>query len=138
MKKNEILDFVKTNNLAVIATADTNGKPEAAVVEFGELKDLTIIIDLLDTSRKYKNLKDNKNVAVVIGWDNEITVQMDTLASELSGDELKIAKNAYFAKNPRAKKWEDKPGIVYFALKPVWAHYSNVGKSPWVIEEFTW
>ena len=137
MTKQDILDFIKSHRLAVVSTASKDGKPEAAIVEFGELDDLTIIIDTLTTSRKYKNLQTNKNVAIVIGWDNDITVQIDATANELSGDDLSVAKEAYFAKNSRAKKWETRPDIAYFAFKPKWIRYSNVGTEPWEIEELT-
>ena len=135
MTKQDILGFIKTHQLAVVSSVSGNGEPQAAVVEFGELEDLTIIIDTLTTSRKYKNLQLNKNVAIVIGWDNNITVQIDAVAVELAGGELAVAKQAYFAKNSRAKKWEPRPDIAYFALKPKRLRYSDVGKEPWRIEE---
>ncbi len=136
MKLSEVLEFIKQHNLAVISTASKDGKPQAAVVEFCELSDLTIIIDTFTTSRKYKNLKVNPRAAVVIGWDKNITVQIETLAKELEGKELELAKQAYFAKNPRAKKWGNKPDIAYFAFKPTWIRYSDVGQNPWLIKEF--
>jgi len=137
MKKEEVLKFIKKHDLAVVATVSVENKPQASVVEFGELDDLAIIIDLLKTSRKYKNLQSNRNVAVVIGWDDNITVQMDGIAHELSGEELEKAKIAYFVKNPRAKKWANNPDIVYYVLKPYWIRYSDVTKHPWLIEEFS-
>jgi pyridoxine/pyridoxamine 5'-phosphate oxidase len=137
MKIEEVLEFVKKHTLAVVATVSTDGKPQAAVVEFGELDDLTIIIDTLKTSRKYKNLQANNNVAIVIGWDEDKTVQIDAISTELKGDELEKAKHAYLAKNPRAKKWANNPDIAYFAFKPTWLRYSDVSQHPWVIEEFS-
>jgi len=135
MTQSDILAFIKQHNLALVATVDNDGTPQAAVVEFGELDDLTIIIDTLKTSRKYKNLQDNKHVAIVIGWDNDVTVQINAVAEELNGEKLKVAKLAYFAKNDRARKWESRPEIAYFAFKPTWLRYSDVSKSPWLIEE---
>ena len=137
MKTAEVLDFIKNNNLAVVSTVNNKGNPQSAVVEFGELEDLTIVIDTLKTSRKYKNLTFNNNVSIVIGWDNDITVQIDATAHELKGDELENAKNAYFSKNKRAKKWENMPEITYFAFKPIWLRYLDVSKKPWLIEEFS-
>lgn len=135
MKLIDIYDFIRGHNLAVVSTVHLSGKPQSAVVEFAESEDLTIIIDTLTTSRKYKNLQQNKNVAVVIGWDDDKTVQMDTVATELSGVELKAAQEIYFAKNERARKWAARPDIAYFAFKPYWVRYSDVGTKPWTIEE---
>jgi len=137
MTKREVLDFIKKHDIAVISTVDNTSSPEAAVVEFAELDDFTIVIDTLKTSRKYKNLQSNKEVAIVIGWDNDITVQINAVAVELTGIELINAKKAYFAKNERAKKWESRPDITYFAFNPKWLRYSDVSKDPWVIEEFS-
>lgn len=137
MTKPEILEFIKRHKLAVIATVGEGSKPEAAAVEFGEMEDFTIIVDMLSSSRKYKNLQSNQQIAIVIGWDEDITVQIDALAEGLTGETLAKAKSAYFAKNPRAKKWETRPGIVFYAFKPLWLRYSDVGKTPWQIEEFT-
>jgi general stress protein 26 len=136
MNLEQVLDFIKRHKLAVVSTSSKDGKPQSAVVEFGELDDLSIIIDTLTTSRKFKNLQANLKAAIVIGWDNDITVQIDADAVLLEGKELEIAKSAYFAKNARAKKWENRPDIVYFAFKPTWIRYSDVGHDPWLIKEF--
>lgn len=136
MTLKEVLYFIKRHDLAIVATSNDN-KPQAAVVEYCELDDLTIIIDTLRTSRKYKNLQSNKRVAIVIGWDDDKTVQIDALAIELNGGRLQEAKKAYFSKNERAKKWAERPDIAYFAFKPVWLRYSDVGKTPWIIKEFS-
>lgn len=137
MTKEGVLAFIKKHDLAVVATASKDGMPTAAVVEFGELDDLTIIIDTLKSSRKYQNLQANPQVAIVIGWDDDVTVQISATAHELQGSELEQAKASYFAKNERAKKWENWEGIAYFAFKPVWLKYSDVGKDPWVVKDLT-
>ncbi len=134
-KKQIILDFIKRHNLGVIATADLNGKPEAAVLEFGETDDLELIFDAFASSRKCRNIEKNKRVAFVIGWDDNITVQYEGEAEELRGEELEKYKQKYFAKNPRAKKWEGREGIIYFRIRPRWIRYSDLNKSPWEIFE---
>lgn len=136
MTVKDVLDFIKKHDLAVVSTADSNGKPQSAVVEFAELDDLSIIIDTFTNSKKYKNLQTNNKVAIVIGWDDNKTVQIDAVAKELSGGELEEVKRVYFKKNERAKEWENKPGIAYFAFKPSWVRYSDLTKHPWVVEEF--
>ena len=135
MKIEEIFGFIKKHDLMLLATVNGD-KPQAAVVEFGELDDMTLIIDTISTSRKYKNLQRNPNIAAVIGWDDSVTVQIDGTAHELSGDKLAQAKQAYFAKNPRAKKWENRPNMVYIAIKPTWLRYSDLRQNPWLVQEF--
>ncbi len=130
-----ILEFVKQHRLATLSTVASDNKPEAAAIEFGENDNFELIFDCLETSRKYKNLLVNHNVAFVIGWDENVTVQYEGEAHELSGAGLAKHKDEYFRKNPRAKKWENVPGIKYFKVVPKWIRYSDVRKHPWEIRE---
>jgi len=136
-KKKIILDFIKKLDLMVISTATLDGVPEAAVVEFGETSSLEIIFDTLKSSRKYKNLKQNNKVAIVIGWNENITVQYEGEAHELFGDELEEVKKLYFAKNARAKRWGNVPDLTYFKVNPKWIRYSDLNTDPWKVFEVT-
>lgn len=132
--KELIAAFLAKTKLAVIATVGENG-PESAVLEFGETEELELIFDTLTSSRKYKNLQKNKNVSFVIGWDENITVQYEGVAEELKGSEAEKYKEIYFAKNPRAKKWEKQEGIAFFKVTPRWIRYSDLNTYPWEIKE---
>ncbi len=133
-KKKNILDFIKKNKLAVLATVG-EAAPESSVLEFGETDDLKIILDLFTSSRKYKNMKVNPNVSLVIGWDENITIQYEGIAEELSGEEKNKYQNEYWKKNPEAKRWADQKGIAYFKVTPKWIRYSDLNSHPWEIFE---
>lgn len=134
-KKRVILNFIKRHEIGIIATLNTNNLPEAAVVEYGETNDLELIFDTFTSSRKYRNLLQNPRVALVIGWDDNITIQYEGETVELKGEELERCKGSYFRKNPRAKKWENREGITYFKVTPHWIRYSDLNKDPWKIFE---
>lgn len=134
MDKKNILEFIKKHKLAVLATVGEVA-PESSVLEFGETDDLEIILDMFDSSRKYKNMKANPNVSLVIGWDEDITVQYEGVAEELSGEEKIKYQNLYWVKNPKAKRWADREGIVYFKVIPKWIRYSDLNVHPWRISE---
>lgn len=136
-KKQAILNFIKKQKLAVISTVGTDNKPESAVLEFGQTNDLELIIDTFTTSRKYKNIQSNNNVSFVIGWDEGITVQYEGIAEEVKGVEAKKYKEAYWDKNPKAKRWETREGITYFKVIPKWIRYSDLNKDPWNVFEIT-
>lgn len=131
MNKQGILDFIKKHKLAVISTVSPDNKPESAVIEFGETDRLELVFDTYSTSRKYENLKKNKYAAFVIGWDEDVTVQYEGIAQELRKDDGPVYKKAFFAKNPEAKRWDKRDGIVYFKVIPVWIRYSDLRKYPW-------
>lgn len=133
--KQAVLDFIKNHKLAVISTVGIDSKPESAVLEFGETEELELIFDTYTSSRKYKNLQTNKNVSFVIGWDEDITVQYEGIAEEVKGEEATKYKQAYWDKNPKAKRWESREGITYFKVTPKWVRYSDLNKDPWDVFE---
>jgi len=126
MTKEFLYNFIKRQTLAVISTLSKDNKPEAALVGFAVSRDLEIVFDTVKTSRKYKNLLQNSSVAVVIGWDNETTVQYEGIAIELTGDNAAYYKEIYFEVykdgRERAITW---PDIVHFKITPKWIRYSN-------------
>ncbi|MDR3696419.1 pyridoxamine 5'-phosphate oxidase family protein [Mucilaginibacter sp.] len=135
MTKDFLYNFIKQHTLAVISTSNKENMPEAALIGIAVSADLEIIFDTVKTSRKYKNLVQNPKVALVIGWDNETTVQYEGTASELSGDGDDDYKEIYFSVYPdgreRAVTW---PHIVHFKITPTWIRYSNFNE-PVVVEE---
>lgn len=132
-----ILNFIRQHKLAVLSSVSPDGKPESAVLEFGETEDLELIFDTFTFSRKFKNLQNNKNVAFVIGWDEDITVQYEGIAEEVKGEKAEKYKEAYWSKNPKAKRWETKEGITYFKVTPKWIRYSDLNQDPWNVFEIT-
>jgi len=126
MTKEFILDFIKQHRLAIISTVSKENKPEAALIGIGVSNDLEIVFDTVKTSRKYHNLLQNTSVALVIGWDNETTLQYEGVAAELTGEGAEYYKEIYFEVYPdgreRAKTW---PDIVHFKITPTWVRYSD-------------
>ena len=138
MTKEFLYNFIGQYNLAVISTLSNDNKPEAALVGFAVSPDLEIVFDTVTTSRQYKNILQNPSVAVVIGWDNETTVQYEGVATELSGDSAAYYKEIYFEVykdgRERAETW---PHIVHFKITPKWIRYSNFNEGG-SIEEVDW
>lgn len=133
--KKRVLRFIKKHHIGVLATVTSGGKPEAAVIEFAETDDLELIFDTFTTYRKYKNIQHNPNVAFVIGWDENITVQYEGTVKELKGKELGKYKKIYFIKNPDAEKWQKYEEIAYFKIKPTWIRYRDGNTDPITIFE---
>jgi hypothetical protein len=64
-------------------------------------------------------------IAVVVGWDEEITVQYEGVADEPSGAELERLKKSYFAVYPDGVDRQRWDGITYFRIRPTWIRYSD-------------
>lgn len=135
MTKDFIYSFLKRHSLGVISTVSKDNKPESALIGIAFSKNLEVVFDTVKTSRKFHNIIQNPNVAMVIGWDNETTVQLEGTATELTGEEAAYYKEIYFEVYPdgreRAETW---PHIVHFKIKPTWIRYSNYNV-PVLIEE---
>jgi hypothetical protein len=121
----ELLAFLRRHRLCVQASVSSAGIPQAAVVGFAVSDDLEIMFDTIGTSRKMANLRRNGHIALVVGWDNEQTVQIDGVADEPKGGELDRLKKVYFASWPdgvERQSWKD---ITYVRVRPTWARYSD-------------
>jgi general stress protein 26 len=138
MTKQELYDFIRAQDLAVLASVSPSNTSQAALVGIAVTPALELIFDTVKSSRKYPNLIRNPNVAFVIGWSNEITVQYEGEAEELNGIELQESKKVYFAKWPACRAHESWPGIVYFKVTPKWIRYSDYNRSSDQVEELTW
>ena len=129
-----IYEFIRKHLYAVISTVSDKNMPESALIGIAVSEDLEIVFDTVNSSRKYKNILQNPNVAIVIGWDNEVTLQLEGTARELSPEDTSY-KELYFDVFPdakiRAETWED---VVHFVIKPNWVRYSNLN-DPNTIEE---
>ncbi len=135
MNLDEVLRFMKSERLAVLATVGDDRRPEAALMGFAVTPELEIIFDTVKTSRKYPNLKKNPRVAWVIGCSTEITVQYEGMADELEGEELVKYKKTYFATFPDGRARENWPGIAYFVVRPKWLRFCDYDPSKRRIEE---
>jgi pyridoxine/pyridoxamine 5'-phosphate oxidase len=126
-KSGQILSFLHTQTLTVIGTVGPDAKPESAVIAFAETENLELIFGTPNSTRKYKNLQTNPNVAFVIGWDEttRTTVQYEGVAKELVGDEAKQYAEAMAAKNPASRKFMSRPDQRYFLVKPTWIRYTS-------------
>jgi len=131
-----IYQYINEQKLGVVSTVNSNSKPESAVVGIAVSVDLEIIFDTVKASRKYQNIFHNARVALVIGWDNEITVQYEGIAEVLGdGNKAQQLREIYYKIYPdgreRAATW---PGLVHIKVTPSWIRYNDFNEPP-LIEE---
>jgi general stress protein 26 len=134
VNKHFIYDFIKSRSLAVITSVNEKAMPEAALIGIAVTPKLEIIFDTANISRKYPNLLKNPAVALVIGWDNDITLQYEGTANQLQdGDDH--YKQLYFDTFKDAQqRGQTLHGIVYFKISPHWIRYCNYNQ-PVMIKE---
>jgi general stress protein 26 len=125
MNRAELLAFIKRHRYAVQASVAANGAPQAAVIGVAVSGELELVFDTLGSTRKAENLRRDPRIALVVGWDEEQTVQLEGRADEPQGDELARLKQVYFSAFPDGPERESWPGITYFRVRVDWARYSD-------------
>jgi pyridoxine/pyridoxamine 5'-phosphate oxidase len=102
-----------------------NGLPEAALVGIAVTNDDRIVFDTVKGSRKYANLRRQSGIALVVGWEEEITVQLEGVGEEPTGIDLEYCKDAYFGAHPDGRDRQDWPDIAYIAVRITWMRYCD-------------
>lgn len=93
--KEQIVNYLSKRKFLTLATSSKNGEPLTHAIAYVN-KDDTIYFSTGDQTRKYKNIKDNPNVAYSIydpteHLDEVISIQMEGKASEIT-DEKEISE----------------------------------------------
>jgi pyridoxine/pyridoxamine 5'-phosphate oxidase len=135
MQVEELYRFLHARRLAVLSTTAPNGDPQSALVGFATSPQLQIVFDTVKTSRKYTNLKADPRISLVIGWDAEVTVQYQGIATEPQGEALRQAQEIYFQTWPEGIDHQQWPEITWFLVQPLWIRYSDFDTAR--IEEMT-
>lgn len=139
MTARDLLGFVRGYRLAVQASVAASSVPQAAVVGFAVTDRFEIVFDTLEATRKVQNLRLNERAALVIGGvtdGDERTAQIEGIADEPSGNELKRLQEAYYRAHPDGRDRLDWPGLIYVRVRPTWARYSDFNHDPPTIVEF--
>jgi hypothetical protein len=112
----------------------SEGGGQAAVVGYGVSDELEVVFDTLGTTRKMANLRRDPRIALVVGWDEEQTVQIDGVADEPTGTELERLKKVYFAAYPDGPERQMWKGITYVRVRPTWVRYSDFRPGGGIVE----
>lgn len=134
MNRAELLSFLRRHRLAVQASVSKDGAPQAAVVGFGVSDELEVVFDTIETTRKVGNLRRDPRIALVIGWDEEQTVQIEGVADEPRGPDLARLKKVYFAAYPDGPERQSWKGITYVRVRPTWVRYSDFRPGGAIVE----
>jgi hypothetical protein len=107
------------------------------VVGFAVSDELEIVFDTTEDTRKYRNLRADPRIALVIGWDHEVTAQIEGVADFPSGTELERIRECYFVAYPDGRQRLAWPGITHVRIRPTWVRYSDFTTDPPLIVELT-
>lgn len=91
----EFVQFARAAGMAVVATASTSGKPEAALLGIAVSDGGELVVDTPNNARKLANIAENDPVAVVIGWSDGVSVQVEGRIRVVTGDERRGYERVY-------------------------------------------
>ena len=134
MNQKDIYDFIRSHQYGVLSTVTHDAMPEAALVGIAVAPTLELVFDSIDTNRKCQNLRHNRHIAFVIGWENERTLQYEGFADFPEDDEREHVAEIYRAAWPTARRREMWPGHVYWRVRPKWVRFSSY-QTPYHIKE---
>jgi pyridoxine/pyridoxamine 5'-phosphate oxidase len=129
--------FMARQRYGVVSSIAENGGPQSALVGIATSPNLEIVFDTLQSTRKCANLIARPSCSFVIGWEGEQTVQLEGLAAQPKGPELKRYQEIYFTMWPDGPARMAWPGMTYFVVRPQWIRYSDYDQTPPIIEEVT-
>jgi pyridoxine/pyridoxamine 5'-phosphate oxidase len=135
MTLEQIFNIARSKRYLIVSTVNESGAPEAALMGFALTQANEVVFDTLSTSRKAVNLARNPAAALVIGWEENISLQIEGVARRPVGDDLASAKAAYFRQWPDGRARENWSDIAYLVVQPKWIRYSNYSGAP-VVQEF--
>jgi uncharacterized pyridoxamine 5'-phosphate oxidase family protein len=124
-----VADFIKLQKLAVVSSI-WDDKPQSAVVVFSLKSDFELIFGTFNTKRKHRNLKNNPNISVVIGWDDNKTVQYEGTAEEVGEADFDEYRQIHIARNPGSVIYAYRENQRYFKLTPRWIRYTDITPDP--------
>lgn len=126
----DILDYIQTQRICILAVEMMDGSPHAATVHFAHTENpLTFFFETANDTRKNEALsgRETTRASMVIGSDesNMRTLQMDGEVRLLKKEEKELFDEIYLAKFPsKAAKAAD-PKAVFFLFIPKWWRFTD-------------
>ena len=135
MQREQLIQFLRKYKLAVQASIASDGAPQAAVVGIAVSDQLELVFDTTESTRKYRNLRANPRIALVVGWDHEATAQIEGIVDFPTGPELQRIRDVYFVPYPDGRDRLAWAGITHARVRPTWIRYSDFTRDPPLIVE---
>jgi general stress protein 26 len=128
--KQEIINYLKTQRVGVLAVEMLDGSPHGATIHFAHTEDTVVFY--FETSKDYRKAepilsKDSVRASFVVGCDpNSMkTLQLDGIVKLVSESDREKFKEIYFGKFP--EKLAKSYGVeqVYFTFTPTWWRFTD-------------
>ncbi|MFA6518982.1 MAG: pyridoxamine 5'-phosphate oxidase family protein [Candidatus Shapirobacteria bacterium] len=133
MNKDQILQFIKKQSLAVLSTATPSGKTESAVMAIAG-DNWEIYMSTESDTRKIPILEANSQASLLVGGLSSPSVQLDGHCFICSNSDADFVKSQILAIHPDTKDYLT-PTSVFLKFVPSWARFSDFSQNPPTIVE---
>ena len=129
----DLTTFAVANPLGVVSTSDPGRGPEAALVSFAVTQDGTILFNARLDSRKIANIERDARVALVIGCEGPVSVQVEGVAA-LPTDPERAEWSEEFARHfPQSRAFD--PEFTVVRVRPHWLRVYDASTRPAAVTE---
>ena len=126
----EIINFIQSQRVCVIALEMLDGSPHAATVHFAFDQEANMF--LFETCRDYRKAeplfgREISRASLVIGFDesNMKTLQIDGEVKLVKAEEQQHFDEVYYGKFPTKKEKNYGSPAVFFSFTPTWWRYTD-------------
>lgn len=134
--KDSVVAFVRTQGRGVVATVSSGGTPEAALVGLVALDDGTILFTTRASSRKYENIARRSAVALVVGTEGEVSLQIEGTATIASAERRAELADVFLSHAPGSRVRD--PAFALVIVTPTWVRSYDVSGAEAVVREEDW
>jgi general stress protein 26 len=128
--RKEILDYLRTQRVGVLAVEMMDGSPHAATVHFSHTEDPFVFY--FETYREYRKAealfgKKQSRASFVVGANESDmkTLQLDGIVQLLTSEEIKNFGSLYLEKFPNKKEKSHDPKFIFFKFTPYWWRFTD-------------
>ncbi len=126
----EILDYIKSQRVGVLAVEMMDGSPHAATVHFAHTDNPLMFF--FETQREYRKAeailgRESTRASFVIGADESTmkTIQLDGEVRLIKENEKELFNTLYFEKFPKKKEKSSDPKFIFFTFIPKWWRFTD-------------
>ncbi len=128
--RQEILNYLQTQKVGVLAVELPSGAPHAATVHFAHTEDpFTFYFETYSDSIKARALRERavSRASFVVGSDpaHMKTLQIDGTVHLLTADEREIFERVYLEKFPEKKEKSQESKFIAFKFIPTWWRFTD-------------
>lgn len=126
----DILDYIKSQRIGVLAVEMLDGAPHGATVHFAHTENpLQFFFETYREYRKAEALfgRESTRASLVIGVNEGFmkTLQLDGEIRLITPEEVILIDNVYLDKFPEKKEKSKEPKVVFFTFIPKWWRFTD-------------